>query len=326
MHLDRRLLGWGLFFILVGAIPLASRAGLLDTALVERWASLWPLLLIGWGLGLLLRRTPIEWFGGAITAIVFGIMGGGLITTGFHGVPGVGGCGDPAAGTTFGTKSGTAVANGKLDLELDCGSLTLRPTADVTWSISGTESQGRAPRVDVEGSTVSIASGARQSIFGDDSRSDWTVDVPRDLDLDLDLTIDAGDANADLGQANLGDIDLTVNAGSANLSFAGSGRLGSVDATVNAGSAQITLPDGSHSASITVNAGSASVCFDPAAPIRVTVNGALGSNNLPDAGLTRVDGHTWTSTGFDPSAPFLDLRVTANVGAFALDRNGVCSA
>src|SRR4029079_17884090 len=55
MHLDRRLLGWGIFFVLLGAIPLAVRAGLLDRALVGQWPLLWPVLLIGWGLGLLLR-------------------------------------------------------------------------------------------------------------------------------------------------------------------------------------------------------------------------------------------------------------------------------
>lgn len=67
--LDRRLLGWGLFFILVGAIPLATRAGLIDPELVSRWPSLWPLLLVAWGLGLLLRRTPVEWIGGALSVI-----------------------------------------------------------------------------------------------------------------------------------------------------------------------------------------------------------------------------------------------------------------
>ena len=65
MHIDRRLLGWGVFFILVGAIPLAVRGGYLDAEQVSSWPSLWPVLLIGWGLGLLLRRTPVEWIGGA---------------------------------------------------------------------------------------------------------------------------------------------------------------------------------------------------------------------------------------------------------------------
>ena len=69
MHIDRRLLGWGVFFILVGAIPLAVRGGFLDAEeRVSSWPSLWPVLLIGWGLGLLLRRTPVEWIGGGVTA------------------------------------------------------------------------------------------------------------------------------------------------------------------------------------------------------------------------------------------------------------------
>ena len=46
MHVDRRLLGWGLFFVLLGAIPLAIRAGLLDKVVVSQWPLLWPVLLI----------------------------------------------------------------------------------------------------------------------------------------------------------------------------------------------------------------------------------------------------------------------------------------
>ena len=325
MRIDRRLLGWGLFFILVGAIPLATRAGLLDVALVERWASLWPLLLVGWGVGLLLQRTPIDWLGGAITAVVFGVMGGGLITTGFHGFPGIAACGDQAAGTTFATQTGTAATQGKLELELDCGTLTMRPTATSEWSISGTETQGRAPRVEVDGATVSIRSEARRSVLGDDSRTDWSVEVPRDLDLDLEMTVDAGEAHADLGDTNLGSIDLTVNAGSAILYFGGSDRLGDVNATVNAGSAETTIPPGGRSANVSINAGSASICLDPTAALRVSFSGALGSNNLDAAGLAKVDSNTWTSTAFDASAPFLELRVTANAGAFSLDLDGTCS-
>src|SRR5215213_9740478 len=99
MHLDRRLLGWGLFFIIVGAIPLATRAGYLDPELVGRWPSLWPLLLIGFGLGLVLRRTAIDWLGGAVTAVVFGVMGGGLLSSAFAGAPISTGCGGERAGT-----------------------------------------------------------------------------------------------------------------------------------------------------------------------------------------------------------------------------------
>jgi hypothetical protein len=51
MRVDRRLLGWGLFFIIAGSIPLLTRAGYLDANLVGRWASLWPTLLTPGGSG-----------------------------------------------------------------------------------------------------------------------------------------------------------------------------------------------------------------------------------------------------------------------------------
>ena len=55
MHVHRRFLGWGVFFILLGAIPLAVQAGLLTAAQVADWWRFWPLILVGIGLGLLLR-------------------------------------------------------------------------------------------------------------------------------------------------------------------------------------------------------------------------------------------------------------------------------
>ena len=106
MRIDRRLLGWGLFFIIAGSIPLLTRAGYLEANLVGRWPTLWPTLLIAWGLGLLLRRTPIEWVGGGITAIVFGVMAGGALASGFAGVSGFAGCDASGQGTAFQSQSG----------------------------------------------------------------------------------------------------------------------------------------------------------------------------------------------------------------------------
>ena len=57
MHIRRGYLGWGVFLILVGAVPLAVRAGYLTDDQIGRLWSLWPLILIGIGVGLILRRT-----------------------------------------------------------------------------------------------------------------------------------------------------------------------------------------------------------------------------------------------------------------------------
>jgi hypothetical protein len=327
MQLDRRLLGWGIFFILVGAIPLATRAGALDPAIMRAWPSLWPLLLIGWGIGLLLRRTPVEWLGGAITAVVFGIMGGGLLATGFSGGALSTGCGGQAPGKAFATATGAVGTSGRLNLELNCGSLTLRPVDGTSWSVSGTESNGEAPVVKTEGTSVSITAKEHGSFFGGDlGRTDWTLAVPTTPQVGLGITLNAGQSTGSLDGAHLGDVSLTVNAGSSRLDLSHVAALGDVNGTVNAGSGVLLLPSDARSANLSLNAGNIDVCVPAGTPVRVAWSGTLGSNDLDRAGLQRVDANTWQSAGFNPLGSFLDLHVSANAGSFGLDTDGTCDA
>jgi hypothetical protein len=80
MHVRRGALGWGVFLILAGAIPLAVRAGLLTEAQVRDLWTLWPLILIGLGIGLLLGRSRFAFVGALIVAATLGLMVGGLIS------------------------------------------------------------------------------------------------------------------------------------------------------------------------------------------------------------------------------------------------------
>lgn len=325
MRVDRRLLGWGVFFILVGVIPLATRAGYLDSRVVGTWPSLWPILLIAWGIGLVLRRTRIEWLGGALAAVTLGLMGGGLLATGLAGAPISTGCGDVGGGTAFPTQTGAFGTSGRLNVELNCGSVALQAVDGSGWTVAGTETDGRAPRVRTDGSTVTIDDPERTAFF-DRGRTDWTVSVPRSPELGLGLTINAGSGTLDLDGATLSTVDATVNAGSARIDLGGAARLGDLNATVNAGSAVVLLPSGGRSVSMSLNAGSLDVCLAPATPVRVTWGGALGSNDFDEAGLTKVDNNTWESPGLNILAPFLELRVSANAGSFGLDTDGTCNA
>ena len=146
---------------------------------VSRWPSLWPLSLIGWGLGLLLRRTQVDWIGGAVAAITFGLMGGGALATGFDGFSACGGDGGDAATTPFVTQRGTFAGAGQLNVAFNCGTLDVRPVDGTDWSVSGTESDGRSPEVESSGTTVSIESPGGGSFFDDVGRARWTVEVPR---------------------------------------------------------------------------------------------------------------------------------------------------
>ena len=330
MHLDRRLVGWGLFFILLGAVPLLVQAGAIDAAVAGRWLLLWPLLLIGWGLGLVLRRTPVDWIGGAVTAVTLGLMGGGLIATGFGGVPGgaITSCGSTESGVEFATQKGTFGPAGRLDIEFDCGTLALNTRDGSDWQVSGTDADARGPDVQRASDAVSLRTAAAPDFtFRFDSRRvAWSVLVPRGPRLDLGLTLNAGQGALDLAGAHLGSVNVTVNAGSLDLALEQAASVASIDATLNAGSATLGLPKFDGAADFTLNAGSLTVCVPQGAAVRVRWNGVLAANDLDASGLVRVDDSTWASQGFDASRPHLEMGVSANAGRFALEIGGSCGA
>ena len=323
MHIDRRLLGWGLFLIIVGAIPLLVRGGYLDADLVREWPSLWPVLLIGWGLGLVLRRTPGELLGSAISVAVLGIMVGGLIATGFGGIPAVG-CGDANGGSSFGNRSGTLGESGRVGIEFNCGTLTVKAVDGADWSIQGTGPDGRGPDVEADFDSVSFTPKEGDFGFFEDG-SEWRIDLPRTPAMDLGVTLNAGDGTVDLEGATLDNVSVTLNAGSIDFALAGSEALSSVSATVNAGSATFDLPEGVNDASMTLNAGSIEMCVPAGTAIRVSWSGALGSNNFDAAGLDKIDDGHWQTSGFS-GADALELSVSANAGSFSLDLGGSCDA
>lgn len=328
MHIDRRLLGWGAFFILLGAIPLAVRAGYLEEGWVSSWFQLWPILLIGWGLGLLLRRTPIDWIGGALTTLVFGVMAGGALATGFNGIPVFGGCGDDSdrAGSAFQTQSGTLATDGQVNVTFNCGTLAVTAIDGTDWSLAGSNSENRGPRVEANGSQLSMETPSGDGFFQDVGESNWTVGLPRSTAFGLGITLNAGRGSADLAGATVDSTSLTVNAGDFRLDLVDATQAGDVNATVNAGKATISLPAGGRSANLSLNAGGIELCLPADAPVRVHWSGALGSNDLDESGLTEVGDDVWVSAGFNEASAHLELRVSANAGSFDLTIGRPCGA
>ena len=106
MHIRRGYLGWGVFLILTGAVPLAVRAGYLTDDQIERLWTLWPLILVGVGVGLILSRTRFDFIGGIIVAATLGLMAGGLLSSGV-GTLSSGACGQDTGTAAFPTREGT---------------------------------------------------------------------------------------------------------------------------------------------------------------------------------------------------------------------------
>lgn len=341
MRLDRRLLGWGLFFIVLGLVPLAVQAGVIDRDVVGRWPLLWPLLLIGLGLGLVLRGTRVAWVGGTVAAVTLGLIGGGAIATGFDGLSTISGCGGARVATAFPTKQGSFArqTDAGINIEFSCGTLAVGTVDGSDWSVSGSDATGQGPEIEAppvpSGDTyydnhVTLRTGTGGGGVFDlgHGRVTWNVTIPRSRVMDLGLTLNAGTGMVSLAGASLSALDMTINAGSIRLDASEAARLPdqAFNVTVNAGSATILTPAFNGTMDLSLNAGSLDVCVPTGTALRVDWGGTLSSNDLDSLGLVKVDQKTWTTPQFDPTKDHIELRMSANAGRFGLHIGGSCGA
>lgn len=326
MHIRRGLLGWGVFLILAGAIPLAVRAGYLSQNQVDRLWNLWPLILIGLGVGLILSRTRFEFVGGLIVAATFGIMAGGLLSGGM-GSFSTGACG-PGSGTVgFPVQEGVLEADtATVDIQLDCGNLTVDTGSGTAWYVEGQDGTGAGPEVRSDTDALSVRSrdGDRGplGIFGE--RETWRITVPEEPLLDMDVQANAGEATIDLDGTALATFGLELNAGSATVDLGSVDEIEAVQIGLNAGSIGLTLPNLSLTGSIEVNAGSVSLCAPPGAALKFrTGESIVASYDFAGHGLVQ-DGSTWATPGFDTATVRIELRTEANAGSFVLNPEDGC--
>ncbi len=324
MRIHSRFLNWGVFFILLGAIPLAVRAGVLTSDQVASWWSLWPLIIVGIGIGLILSRTALEFLGGLIVASTFGLMAGALFAGGGLGFPG-NVCGNEAGTTPIEARSGRFAGPAEVDVEFDCGSLDVRAVEGDSWAFSGSGEPESQPRVESSEDALTIrsrAEGVRFAFVG--RRERWDLELPTGIPYALDVQLNAGEARLDPGAAQLREVHLQFNAASAVLDLGSVVALGNLDLQGNAGSAEVTLPGTSFDGRVQVNAGSVALCAPAGAALRLaTGDNPIGSYDLDGAGLER-SGDTWTSPGYDTAAIRIDLDLEANVGSISLNPEDGC--
>ncbi|MEA2621039.1 MAG: hypothetical protein QOC97_1812, partial [Chloroflexota bacterium] len=267
MHIDRRLVGFGLFLITLGGVIIAVRQGLLsDDAARSAW-TLWPLILVGSGLSIVLAGRPGAALGGLVVAVTFGAILGGIAATGAF--PGVGLCGgQQGQGTAFGDTGGTFDGNARVIVSQDCGDLTIGTVAGTTWNVSGVSADGRSPRIDHTSSSLRVATpdGGPFDIGG---VSRWDVVLPQDQPFDLTVTVNGGESRLTLAGARVTTFRIDANAGSVDLDLRDVGEVGDATLNVNFGSATLRLPNRSLTGTLSVNAGSAALCLPSGAGLRV---------------------------------------------------------
>ncbi len=328
MAIDRRFLNWGIFFIALGGVPLLVRQGLIaESTAGEAWR-LWPLVIVGIGVGILLRRTPAAFAGGLVVAATFGLVFGGLLAAGPQLVA-VTGCGNPNAGAGSGAvtsnASGTFGSSATSRIQMDCGVLTLATQAGSGWTFRGADPQDGRAIVEQSNGSLQITAPSASAAFWDPAGAhdrSWTVSLPTASSVDLTVGVNAGSGSIDLNGANLSAFDAQINAAHVTVDLSGA-NAPQLRLNVNAGSARLRLPSSSTAGSVSVNAGSLDLCAPASTALRITVTGALASTDFGPSGLEH-NGDTWTSRDYATATNRADLRLDANLASVNLNPAGGC--
>ena len=325
MRIHRGFLGWGVFLILAGSIPLAVRAGYLSGDQLWNVGNLWPLILVGIGVGLILARTRYGFLGGLIVAGTFGVIVGGLLAGTVAGI-GVN-CGSGRGTTAFESRQGPFTGtSASVDIDLSCGDMTVAVAPGNTWQIEGSDRDGKGPNLNADNDSLRLSTRDSDrglfSVLGDGQT--WRVTLPDGPKLDAQLTLNAGSSTVNLAGANLGRLETTLNAGSTTVDLGSVRQIGGLEVKVNAGSIGLTLPNLSMTGSIEVNAGSVKICTPPGVALRIeTKESIVSSYDFEGHGLVK-NGSTWQTPGFDSAGVRIDLSAQANAGSISLDPAGGC--
>ncbi|KRT63585.1 MAG: hypothetical protein XU10_C0009G0032 [Chloroflexi bacterium CSP1-4] len=320
MHIRRGYLDWGVFLIVVGAIPLAVRFDWLDAAAVADAWRLWPLIIVGLGVGLILGRTSLAPLGGILVAGTLGIVIGAALAVG----PRVGiACVGPGDGIPSGAPVQTGVFSGgvaAIDLHVACGEMAVSTSGGGGWSVDASGWPDGA--VDVRGGPASLSVEPENrpgNLFSDRGRARLAVTLPTATTLDLALTVDAGTLRADLGGAVISSLSASLNAadGSIDLSEA---RVGHFSLSVNAADTDLTLPASATRGSASVNAASLKVCIPFGVGLRVTSSETLASTSFQ--GGFRRNGDAWESDDWATASERSELTLSVNVGSATVRRGG----
>jgi hypothetical protein len=315
----RGFLNWGIFLICLGAVPLAVQLNVIDRELAASLARLWPLILIGIGLGIMLRFSRAAALGGIIVAATIGMLIGVFFAAGFPSFASA--CTGDSTGTPV-TRTGTATGNMELNVELTCGEMTVGRAPGGTWSVDVTAGN-EVPTIESSGSLLRLRSVTDgRWPFGSDTRETWHVTVPTEASLSGNITVNAAKVVATLGQGPVGAINVTYNAAEGLLDLAGA-PAATLNGTLNASTIGVILPSGSFTANVTINASNLNICSAADTGLRITYDDTLSSQNFASLGLTQ-SGKTWLSPNYATATSRAEIHISANVSTTTLNPAGGC--
>jgi hypothetical protein len=321
MRVNRGLIFWGVALVTAGAVALAIQAELIAGETAREAWRLWPVVLIVIGLAVISARTPFA----IVATLAAGLVAGGLAGTLVAGWPDglTVGCGGETDSRTAadGDFTGTAAS---VELDFDCGDLAVSMVQGTAWNVEALYGSDSEPRISSDDGAMRVELDDAGGFIGfADSRQDWDVALPLDIELALDVSANAAGSVLDLGGATLSDVSIDANAGDLTLGLGGT-AISELSIDANAASVGITVDQATTGhGRIEMNAGSLDLCVAEGVAVAITINddNITFGHDLDDSGLTR-DGNTWRSGGQTADVTF---DVEGNAASFNYNPDGGCS-
>ena len=322
MRLDRAFVVCGAFFVGLGAVPLAARAGWIShAALADAWR-LWPVMLIVIGVAVLVRRSPIAVLGAAIVGLTVGGTVGTAATLGSGRLVGCGGTGVTGAAAL--QRSGSFVGGAAdADVGFACGTLQVNTRPGASWTALG---WGPAADASVSATADSLrirpAGGIDLGVGSVGGNGRLAVTLPTTPALDLRLSESAGALDARLAGAHLSGLQADLNAADSSIDLTGAVLNGPIRIDTTFGSTRLTLPaDASASGTIQASFGDLEVCVPQGVGVRLTATSSFGSQDISGLGPA-PETSVWQSADYLTAASHVDLQVGSSFGSFHFNHGG----
>jgi len=318
MRVRRGLLFWGLFLIPLGGITLLVRAGVLDAErLTDAWR-LWPLILVGIGLAIVVGRSRTAVIGTAVVALVVGSLGGAALASGHLWIGAVSDCA-VASGPAdqHVQRSGAFDGTAAVRVSLDCGSVTVTTEQRGDWQLDAAF-RGPAPQVEASAGRLDV----RVPGGVGPRRNDWTLGLPATSIGSMTLTANAAAATLSLADTHLTSLDGEMNAGDLRIDLT-RGAIDDLDLSMNAGRIRLDSGSSGLDGEVSLNAGAFDLCVPDDVGLRFHVVDQLTfGHNLAARGLQR-SGDDWTRAA-NGSAGVIALSIDGSAASFTLNPTGGC--
>jgi hypothetical protein len=318
MRVDRGRINWGVFFIVLGAVPLAYHQGIVSSSAVGDAWRLWPLILVGIGLGFVLTRTPAHFLGGLVVAASLGLVLGGVFAIG----PNFG-CGGTGGNATTVSRDGAFDGSSSVSLNLRCGSATITTSSDNRWHVNATNSGGGTTQVSSDANSLTVNSNNGNEWWADQVKDNWQIALPSSGETSLSSTMDLGDAHFNLAGSNVASAAFTLNMGSLHVDLTGAG-IGSLNVSTNLGSAWVELGSASDvTGTLRTSLGSLDVCAPADLGVQISATDSLSASDFSAMGMSH-SGNVWQTLNYATATHKANLTVNTSLGSLKLHPAGGC--